>query len=122
MVLVDHTIDRAIWRCRFEHEPDVARFVAADEFANRSEIHPCRGPWEVACVEPNGDVRGGDFFGPVLGNVTQQSFEELWSCARAREERARSYAARLCGQGPVTCLNPSSQPPLPPRSLARRAP
>jgi MoaA/NifB/PqqE/SkfB family radical SAM enzyme len=106
IVLVDHTVERTIWRCRLAEDAVTAAFVAADEFANRSEIHPCRAPWEVACVEPNGDVRGGYFFGPILGNVTQEGVEEIWNGSVARAERARSRDARLCGpNGPVTCLD-----------------
>jgi MoaA/NifB/PqqE/SkfB family radical SAM enzyme len=105
LVVVDHTIDRTIWRCRLDAEPDTAEFVRADEFANRSEIHPCRAPWEVLCVEPNGDVRGGHFFGPILGNVTGEELAAIWNGPRAREERARSIARRVCGpDGPVTCV------------------
>ena len=105
IVLVDHTFERAIWRCTLAENPETAAFVAADEYANRSEIHPCRAPWEVACLEPNGDVRLGHFFGPILGNVVTASLEEAWNSPVARQARAVSHAARLCGvTGPVTCL------------------
>jgi len=102
LVMVDHTRDRAVWRCRLDDETRV--FLAADEHANRSTIHPCRTPWETVCVEPNGDVRVQDFFGPVLGNVTMTPLRELWNARPAVEGRERSLAARLCGTGPVTCL------------------
>jgi glycosidase/MoaA/NifB/PqqE/SkfB family radical SAM enzyme len=105
LVLVDHTVERVIWRCTLNENPDAAAFVAADEYANRSEIHPCRAPWEVACIEPNGDVRLGHFFGPILGNVSTGSLDDVWNSPVARDARAASHAARLCGlSGPVACL------------------
>jgi MoaA/NifB/PqqE/SkfB family radical SAM enzyme len=108
LVAVDHTFDRGhLWRCALG--PEETRFLADDEHANRSVIHPCRVPWEVACIEPNGDVRLGDFFGPVLGNVADASLAELWNQPPARSERARARAARICGAGPVVCV-PTSAP------------
>ena len=102
LVMVDHTVDRAVWRCRLDDE--TRAFLAADEHANRAEIHPCRTPWETACIEPNGDVRVRDFFGPIVGNVTSTALASMWNAPDAIELRARSIRERLCGQGPVTCL------------------
>ena len=101
--IVDHTIDRAVWRCRLDD--DTRAFLAADEHANRGEIHPCRTPWETLCVEPNGDVRVTDFFGPIVGNVTTTPMQELWNAPAAIEARERAKLSRLCGPtGPVTCV------------------
>lgn len=102
LVMVDHTIERAFFRCRMDDE--TRAFLEADEFANRGEIHPCRTPWDTACIEPNGDVRALDFFGPVLGNVTKTPLVELWNGDEAASARERSRAARICGAGPVVCL------------------
>jgi MoaA/NifB/PqqE/SkfB family radical SAM enzyme len=102
IVMVDHTFDRVIWRCRMDDE--TRAFLGADELANRGPIHPCRTPWETACIEPNGDVRAVDFYGPVLGNVTRAPLAELWNGPEARDARERSQRARLCGAGPVVCL------------------
>ncbi len=104
LVLVDHVAPPKVWRCRLAEEPAAAAFLAADEHANRSEIHPCRGPWETACVEPNGDVRLGDFHGPVLGNLLEATIRELWSVPAAQAVRRRAVAERLCGSGPATCV------------------
>jgi glycosidase/MoaA/NifB/PqqE/SkfB family radical SAM enzyme len=105
LVVVDHTIERAIWRCRLDD--DARAFLEADEHANRGEIHPCRTPWETVCVEPNGDVRVLDFFGPIVGNVTATSLAELWNQAAAVEARERAKLSRPCGPaGPVTCVVP----------------
>lgn len=102
LVVVDHTAPPPVWRCKLDG--DAARFLAADEFANRSEIHPCRAPWEHACIEPNGDVKMGDFFGAVLGNLAESPLDLVWNGPVARSERVRSQTTRLCGSGPVTCV------------------
>jgi cyclomaltodextrinase / maltogenic alpha-amylase / neopullulanase len=104
IVVVDHTLDRAVWRCQLDAE--TSAFLAADEHANRCEIHPCRTPWETVCVEPNGDIRVSDFFGPIVGNVTRAPLAELWNGAAAVEARERMKLSRLCGpSGPVTCID-----------------
>lgn len=102
LVMVDHTIERAIWRCRLDDE--ARTFLEADEHANRSAIHPCRVPWETICIEPNGDARVLDFFGPIVGNVLAQPLRDSWNAREAMEARLQSVRGRLCGAGPVTCL------------------
>lgn len=102
--MVDHTIDRPVWRCRLEEDEPGKTFLEADSFANRSLIHPCRGPWEIAGIEANGDVRMGHFFGPVLGNIAETPLAMLWNNEAARNERHRAMASRPCKNGLVTCL------------------
>lgn len=102
LVMVDHTFDRRSFRCRLDDEERA--FLAADEFANRGAIHPCRAAWDTVFVEPNGDVRMTDFFGPMLGNVTESPLVALWSGPEAAACRERSRLERICGAGPVTCL------------------
>jgi len=102
LVMVDHTVDREIWRCRLD---DTTRaFLRADELANRGEVHPCRTPWETVCIEPNGDVRVQDFFSAIVGNVTSAPLRALWNAPTAMALRERSRLARVCGAGPVTCV------------------
>src|SRR5690606_12105995 len=92
-----------VWRCRLDEE--TRAFLEADETANRCVIHPCRTPWETACIEPNGDVRARDFFGPILGNVTQTPLAELWNAPEAERLRRDASLSRLCAPaGPVTCV------------------
>lgn len=102
LVMIDHTLERTIWRCKMNDEEKA--FLEGDEFANRGIIHPCRTPWDTACIEPNGDVRALDFYGPILGNVTSTPISELWNAADAIEVRKASWRRRICGSGPVTCL------------------
>ena len=94
-----------MWRCRLDDE--TRAFLEADETANRCTIHPCRTPWESVHVEPNGDVRVRDFFGPIVGNVTQTPLLELWNAPAAEQLRRDAASARICGPtGPVVCVDP----------------
>jgi cyclomaltodextrinase / maltogenic alpha-amylase / neopullulanase len=104
IVMVDHTVERSIWRCQLEQDTSGKTFLEADGFANRTMIHPCRSPWEIANIEANGDVRLGSFFGPVLGNVAETSLALLWNGPVARQAREQAMASRPCKKGPVTCL------------------
>ncbi len=103
LVAVDHTAPPPVWRCQLD--PRSAKFLAADEFANRSTIHPCRAAWEHACIEPDGEVKLGDFFGPSLGNLADSPLEVLWSGPEAARARERAPASRLCGRGPLVCVD-----------------
>ncbi len=98
IVLVDHTFERAEGLCRAAQSEATRAFVRADEFANRSEIRPCRTPWETACIEPDGDVRIGHFFGPVVGNVTRSPLATLWNAPLAQAERSSARASCVCGK------------------------
>ncbi|MFO0679112.1 MAG: alpha-amylase family glycosyl hydrolase [Polyangiaceae bacterium] len=102
--MVEHVGAPDVWRCRLDARTEA--FLADDEFANRSSIHPCRARWDIACIEPDGDVRIGDFFGRVLGNVLHAPLDELWRSSVAADERRASQVGRLCGPtGPVTCVD-----------------
>jgi MoaA/NifB/PqqE/SkfB family radical SAM enzyme len=104
LIMVDHTAPPEVWRCRVAQDKLAAEFLAADEFANRYEIHPCRAPWEIACIDPNGDVHAADFYGPTLGNVMQEPLSSLWNGAVARAQRVRHKARWVCPTSAVTCL------------------
>ncbi len=104
LVMVDHTTDSKVWRCRLNVDEPARSFLEADEYANRCEIHPCRTPWETVCVEPNGDVRAQDFYGPILGNITTSKLAVLWNEPAARDIRQCAIRERLCGEGAVVCL------------------
>ncbi len=101
LVAVDHVTPPPVWRCRLD-EPARA-FLAADEFANRTEIHPCRAAWERACVFPNGDVAIDDFLLPVVGNVLATPLAELWNSPAAQRQREHAVARWICG-GKPTCV------------------
>jgi glycosidase/MoaA/NifB/PqqE/SkfB family radical SAM enzyme len=105
LVVVDHTLPVSVWRCTLPDDAATRAFVEADEHANRSHIHPCRDPWERACVEPDGGVRVGDFLGPRAGSVAHASLRALWNGPRARHERMRAEAMRLCGARSPSCAS-----------------
>ncbi|MBI5543089.1 MAG: radical SAM protein, partial [Deltaproteobacteria bacterium] len=100
VVAVDHTRCWDLWPCRIT--PEAAAFHRADEFANRSEIHPCRGPWELAYVGPDGAVRMGDPYSPALGNLAEASLMQIWQGPLARSQREQAVRSRPCGQGPCS--------------------
>ncbi len=104
VVVVDHTAPPVVWRCKLAEEDSARAFLAADEYANRSTIHPCRATWERACIDPDGGVRLGDFFGPRLGSVADAPLATLWNGALARAERTRAEAGRLCGATRPSCI------------------
>ncbi len=101
LVVVDHTGERPRYRCRTTEAE--ARDLATDEFANRSDINACRSPWETVAVEASGDVRLGDFWGPVLGNLLHAPLSALFAGDAARQWRQKSREERICG-GDVTCV------------------
>lgn len=100
LVAVDHTSTDPVWRCALDERGRA--FLEADAFANGTEIHPCRAPWERACVFPNGDVAVDDFLLPVVGNVLQSPLLELWNGDGARAIRAQATGRWICG-GKPTC-------------------
>jgi glycosidase/MoaA/NifB/PqqE/SkfB family radical SAM enzyme len=105
VVLVDHTRQMHIWKCRFADDARAQRFSAADEFANGVDINPCRLPWEQLCLEPNGDCKPVSFHAPVGGNVLAHDLLDIWRDGGAFiDARAAVRTTRLCGlHGPTTC-------------------
>jgi cyclomaltodextrinase len=110
LTAVDHTADREVWRCKLDEQPGTSAFLEADEFANRSTIHPCRVAWDHACIEPNGEVKIGDFSGPPVGNLADGPFLALWNSPAAQAVRRSAPHRRLCGAGPVTCIGDDPTP------------
>jgi len=101
LVAVDHVAPPPVWRCRLDER--ARAFVEADQFANRTEIHPCCAAWERACVFPNGDVAIDDFLHPVVGNVLATPLAVLWNGPEARTHRERAKAGWIC-DGTPTCV------------------
>lgn len=61
----------------------------------------CLKPWASLYVEPDGEVRPCCYQSPILGNLYEVSFEEIWNGAPARELR-RSMLER---NPPDLCRN-----------------
>lgn len=104
---VDHTRAHEVWKCRPSvMPPDDAAFSAADDFANRCDLNPCRAPWEVVCVEPDGAVKPFDFHQPAVGSVLEADLLELWNAPAFRSRRSFSAGRRLCGGAPTCPADP----------------
>jgi MoaA/NifB/PqqE/SkfB family radical SAM enzyme len=104
--VVDHTRGYEVWKC----EPTVmdaptARFSVADDFANRRDINPCRAPWEVVCIEPDGAVKPQDFHQPAVGTLGSEDLMRLWNAPAFVARRRHSLSLRRCQGGP-TCSRP----------------
>ena len=110
--LLDHLRPLQAWKCRLDQDAEMAERSLLDDFVNGAELNPCRLPWELICVEPNGDVRPVDFHHPVAGNLLVQDLLELWSAPPFALARSARIKDRLCGPGPVTCgSDPGPVPP-----------
>ena len=113
LTMVDHTREMPRWICEMGASGERERH-RADEFANRAALNPCRDAWDLACIEPNGDVHIGRFGGTLAGNVTERPFLEVWNSAPARAERVRAGLARRCVGGDIVCLSlPRAATPTP---------
>ena len=102
--IVDHRDPPAGCGCQAASNPELAAFRAADDFANRVAIHPCRAEWEQACVDPDGTVRPVDYGQPEIGNLLESSFLDLWNgeaMQRLRTKALRRTRASLRGACPI---------------------
>jgi MoaA/NifB/PqqE/SkfB family radical SAM enzyme len=100
LTLVDHTRAHEVWKC----DPPVMdlRFSRADDFANRLDINPCRAPWEVVCIEPDGEVKPQDFHQPTVGSLLSEDLINLWNAPGFVGRRRHALARRKCAGRP-TC-------------------
>ena len=79
--------------CTCERDDAALRaFRTADDFANRTQFHPCRAAWEQACIDPDGTVHPVDYFHPALGNLQDTPFLEIWNSPVAHRLRARALS------------------------------
>jgi MoaA/NifB/PqqE/SkfB family radical SAM enzyme len=101
--LLEHVFETAVWKCRLDSDEPMARFSRLDDFANRMEINPCRLPYELVCVEPDGDLKPMSFHAPAAGNLLREGLPACWNAAPFAEARSQARARRLCGEGPATC-------------------
>jgi MoaA/NifB/PqqE/SkfB family radical SAM enzyme len=110
--LLDHTRDVFTWRCG----PDVVGVPAGaqetgalDDLANGWDLNPCRAPYEVACIDPDGAVRPVSFHHAVAGNLLAEPLETLFDSAPFRAARAHARMMRLCGRAAPSCpANPGA--------------
>lgn len=64
----------------------------------RDQVVPCRAGSLVCLVDANGDVRACPQL-PPMGNLRQQSFDEIWNGEEARRQ------VRMIGNGGCFCTN-----------------
>jgi MoaA/NifB/PqqE/SkfB family radical SAM enzyme len=101
---LDHTVPMPRWVCTLGSCTDEHARHLADEYINRTALNPCRDAWDLACIEPNGDVRIGAFHGVVVGNLVQAEMLDVWNSESARAARGHARLERRCAGGEVTCL------------------
>jgi MoaA/NifB/PqqE/SkfB family radical SAM enzyme len=96
--VVDHTVGRRVWKCQPNTMTvDEVEFSLGDDFANRLDINPCRMPWEVVCIEPNGDVKPDNFHQGAVGNLLTTDLLSLWNTEHFKDRRRASVQQRRCG-------------------------
>ncbi len=87
IVLVNHLAPPTLCRCQAAGHPEVLAFRDADDYANRARIHPCRAPWAIACVDPDGTVHAVNYAHPALGSLADHDFHTLWNSPAAAAVR-----------------------------------
>lgn len=105
MRLLDHTRDRLLRGCLVERDSALQQFSSGDDWVNRMQINPCRLPWELVCIEPDGDVKPMSFGHPAAGNLLQDDLAAIWNRSPFVDERRRSIRH---------CLHPGATPLCPP--------
>ena len=101
MPLVDHATHAGHERC--DPDPEAQVFLRGDDLVNRVALNRCRAPFEVICVDANGDVHPVDFTYPVAGNLLDEPLEALWNGPIFRRIRGDRLMERPCRTGPTTC-------------------
>lgn len=103
IVLLEHLESPVVRKCALDRDPKARAFSQGDDFVNRMEISPCRLPFELACIEPDGDVKPLSFHHPVAGNLLREDLPEIWSSRLCRQVREQSFAERICGARGAHC-------------------
>ncbi len=101
VVMVDHVDPPAGCPCQHADPATRARaaaFRAADDFAHRATLAPCRSAWEQAFVDADGTVRAVDHAGPVLGSLLDAPLLALWNAPPALALRSRALAGTTAEQ------------------------
>ncbi|UQA62870.1 radical SAM protein [Polyangium aurulentum] len=112
VVLVDHRAPPSGCACEGDADPELARFRAADDYANRARFFPCRMAWSQACVDPDGAVHPIDYHHPAAGSLAHASFSAIWSGEPVRSLRAAQLARvpierrASCSAGPSAPREP----------------
>lgn len=98
----------------------VLRWAKAQALELRQQVVPCKAGVLSAVVHANGDVAvcETDSAHPILGNLRENSFRELWTSPQAQKARTM-IRTRQCACANERCLAPSIA--YQPAELARAA-
>ncbi|HEY3450817.1 MAG TPA: alpha-amylase family glycosyl hydrolase [Myxococcales bacterium] len=103
ILLLEHLESPVVRKCALDRGAAVQRFSLGDDFVNRMEINPCRLPFELICIEPDGAVKPLSFHHPAAGNLLEQDLVELWNSRLFRHVREQSVHERICGERGAHC-------------------
>lgn len=86
----------------------VLRWVKTQALELRQQVVPCKAGTISAVVHANGDVAvcETDSAHPILGNLREHSFRELWSSPQAQKARTM-IRTKQCACASERCLAPS---------------
>ena len=84
-----------------EPGPEAASVAEPSDAPRILEV--CRMPWEGLMVESDGSVKNCCFNGPYIGNLNEQSFEEVWNGEPVQELR-RSFVEDRPPEGCLNCF------------------
>jgi cyclomaltodextrinase / maltogenic alpha-amylase / neopullulanase len=122
IVLVDHTRAVDNYKCTAQRydgsvPPRRAGLGAdacfADDFANRFDINPCRLPFQLVCIEPDGGVKPISFHHPRAGNVCDTDLAEIFHSPGFDRVRERQLSQRPCQPTMTTCPGDCGPPHRP---------
>ncbi|MFH1807696.1 MAG: alpha-amylase family glycosyl hydrolase [Pseudomonadota bacterium] len=104
--LLDHTRTPELYNCLVDGDPVLAAFSRGDDRINRMAINPCRLPWELCCVEPDGSLKPVSFDHPVAGNILDQDLQKIWNGVVCADARRLAIRRRICHSLPLCARDP----------------
>lgn len=94
--------DFIVWENGRWRPEDFSRYYSNPTYTGPAD-RACRFPWDSVCIYPNGDMSPcPDFPDYVVGNVTRESFSQIWNGASFRQfrkvlaERGRFPICSIC--------------------------
>lgn len=75
-----------------------------DSFINSVDLHPCKNPWEIVCIEPDGDVKPLSFYNSTAGNLYEKTLAEIVASDIFMNCQYRSFSACRSAGLPENCI------------------